>query len=256
MRGAGRALVAAAAVAWAAPAPAERLVLSLSSHRVLIGSNYTGAQLVAFGVIERDAQSVARPGGYEVVLTMRGPRQWLTVRRKEALGPIWLNRDQQKFVTVPAVLGVFASRPLDELTTPLVRRRQLFGLEAIVNSAAFTFDREGADDPFRSALIRLKMREGTWSEEGRGVTFLTSDVFRAPLPLPATAPIGDYDIEAVVVADGAVVARVQTNFEVVKTGLEDDVSRAARDHALLYGLGIAAMALMFGWLASVIFRRD
>jgi len=61
-------------------ARAETLITSLSNHRVLINSNYTGTQIAVFGAIERDAQTVARATGYDIVVTVRGPRQFLTVR--------------------------------------------------------------------------------------------------------------------------------------------------------------------------------
>lgn len=249
-------LAAAFALALAEPAAAERLVLSLSTHRVTIGSNYTGAQMVVFGVVERDGQSVARPGGFDVVLTLRGPREALTIRRKEAVGPLWINRGQQKFVTVPSVLLVSSSGPLDGISAPAVRARLRLGVEAIVDGPDFTFDRDGRDDPFRSALIRLKRRDGLWREDDRGVTFVTPDVFRAVLPIPAVAPVGDYQVDAIVLAAGAAVAQTQTAFELVKTGIEEQITYAARDHALAYGLSLAGLSLAFGWLASVIFRRD
>jgi hypothetical protein len=68
------------------PAWAETLITSLSNHRVLINSNYTGTEIAVFGAIERDAQTVARATGYDVVVTVRGPRQFLTVREKERMG--------------------------------------------------------------------------------------------------------------------------------------------------------------------------
>ena len=51
-------------------------------------------------------------------------------------------------------------------------------------------------------------------------------------------------------------ARTQTALEVVKVGFEQLVANGARDHGLLYGLITAAMALLTGWLASVVFRKD
>ena len=42
----------------------------------------------------------------------------------------------------------------------------------------------------------------------------------------------------------------------VKTGFEQFVANAARDHGLLYGLATALMALLTGWFASVVFRKD
>jgi uncharacterized protein (TIGR02186 family) len=252
-----RSLLALLALLFGATsAGAETLVTSLSSHRVLIGSNYTGSSVAVFGAIERDSQTVARAAPYEIVVTVRGPRQSLVVREKERLGPVWINQDQQKFPDAPAYLGVFASRPLGEITTEALRMRQKVGLEAIVHAADFTNDRGAADEPFRNALLRLRAREGLYIQSERGVTFLTPSIFRSAVILPATAPPGNYDVEVALFADSVVLARTFTSFELVKTGFEQQVGEMARDFASLYGGSTALLAVFFGYLASVIFRRD
>ncbi len=83
-------------LASVAPAQAETLIASLSKDRVLINSNYTGTQIAVFGAIERDAKTIACATDYDVAVTVRGPRQFLTVREKERLGPVWINREQHK----------------------------------------------------------------------------------------------------------------------------------------------------------------
>ena len=52
------------------------------------------------------------------------------------------------------------------------------------------------------------------------------------------------------------VAQSDSALEVVKVGFEQFVAVAARDYALLYGLATAMLALLTGWFASVVFRRD
>ena len=247
-----------AVLGWVAsgPARAERLVLSLSSQQVAINSNFSGAQLAVFGIIERDAQSVARPGRLDVVVTVRGPRESLTIRRKEPLGPVWLNRGQQKFVAVPALLGVYANRSLDALATPVFRRRMRVGIEAIIDAPDYTIDRGEDEDPYRSALIRLKRRERLYTENDKGVVFVTDNAFRTLVALPATAPLGEYEVEASLLSDGIAVVRESSRFVVLKAGFEERVTELARDRSLAYGLMTASIALLFGWFASVIFRRD
>lgn len=238
------------------PAGAEALVTSLSSHRVEIASNYTGSEVVVFGAIERDGQTVARAGNYDVVVTVRGPAESVTVRRKDRFGLVWINREQQKFPTAPAYLGVFASRPVAEITTEPLRRRLRIGLAALVGAPDLTLDRGPRDEPFREALARLKGREGLYREEGRGVTFLTPTIFRAAIPVPAIAPPGGYDIQVALFADGVPLARAETHFELVKIGFEQQVGDISRDWSALYGLATAAVALAFGWFANLVFRRD
>ncbi|MDQ4135777.1 MAG: TIGR02186 family protein [Pseudomonadota bacterium] len=238
------------------PAAAETIVTSLSSHRVAITSNYTGTSIAVFGVIERDAQSISRASPYDIVATVRGPRQTLLVREKEPAGIVWINQEQQIFPDAPAYLGVFATRPLEEITGEALQRRQRIGLAAIVNAPDFTADRGAADDAFREALLRLKQRENLYIEDERAVTFLTPSLFRVNVPLPATAPPGNYEVDVRLFADTVILSNTQTSFELVKTGFEQQVGEVARDLSALYGLATAALAMLFGWVASVIFRRD
>ena len=238
------------------PTRADRVVVSLSENQIEIGSNYTGTQLALFGIIELDDKSLVLTGPTDVVVTVRGPRESMTVRRKERIGPVWINRSQQKFVAVPSVLEVAASRRLEEIASPDVRRRLRIGLSAIVEAPEMAFEQTEGEDPFRAALIRLKLKEGLWREEPRGVTFVTEGFFRSSVPIPATAPTGNYDVEVMVLSGNALVARRNASFEVVKTGFEERMTSLSQGRSLAYGLGIGALSLVFGWLASVIFRRD
>jgi uncharacterized protein (TIGR02186 family) len=88
------------------------------------------------------------------------------------------------------------------------------------------------------------------------VTFLTPTLIRAAIVLPAQVPIGDYDVDVKLFADGSLIAHTNSAFEIVKVGFEQFVVSAARDHGVLYGLAMAMMALLTGWIASVAFRRD
>jgi uncharacterized protein (TIGR02186 family) len=244
------------ALAGLSSAQAETLITSLSSHRVFITSNYTGTAVAVFGAIERDAQTVSRAQGYDVVVTVRGPREAITVREKERTGLIWINREQQKFPFAPAYLAVLTSRPVPEITSEALAQRFRIGISAIVGAPEFTLDRGPADDPFRVALIRLKQQDRLYVEINRGVTFLSPTLFRAATPLPATAPPGNYDVEVMLLADSVVLAQTRTSFELEKSGFEQQVADVARDWSSLYGLATGAIALLFGWIASVIFRRD
>ncbi|MDF3063055.1 MAG: hypothetical protein K0S06_3164 [Microvirga sp.] len=251
-----RAALALLAGMLAAPAHAETLIASLSTSRVAITSNYTGAAIVVFGSIERDAQTVARAGPYDIVVTVRGPRGTVVVREKAPMGPIWLNRDQQHFPDAPLYAAVLSSRPVEQVTTDQLRARFRVGLQAIVNAPDFTASRAGADRAFRDAFLRLQKRDRLYIESARGVTFLTSTLFRAPVPIPAIAPPGNYEVDVILFSDNVMLSRNQTNFELVKIGFEQQVAAMAREWSILYGVAVAAVALMFGWIASVIFRRD
>jgi uncharacterized protein (TIGR02186 family) len=240
------------------PARAEKLVSSLSSHQVLISSNFTGTELVLFGSVERDAATVSRRGGYDLVVTVIGPRQTLVTRRKNRVLGIWANTASRTFTEAPAYLSVLSNKKLDQITTPENMQRLGVGLAnvPIPVRAGISKVLSVPDDTFREALIRLKASHGLYREEANAVTFLTPNLFRAAIKIPAEAPLGSYEVDIKLFADGANLAQTSSALEIVKVGMEQYIANAARDHGLLYGLATMLMALATGWLASVIFRRD
>ena len=80
------------------PAGAERLVVSLSNHRVAVTSNFVGEELVLFGTIEPDPATALLHPPYDLVVTVSGPRQTLRTRRKQRMAGIWVNVDSREFV--------------------------------------------------------------------------------------------------------------------------------------------------------------
>jgi uncharacterized protein (TIGR02186 family) len=245
--------------AWAlagAPAGAETLIAAMSSHQIQISSNYTGDQVTVFGLVERDGRTASRGDPYDIVITVRGPRRMLLVREKEPFGPIWLNRTQRRFPDRSVFLSVFSNRPLKEILSEETARRERIGLENAQRSTEPALDFDVTTTRFRQGLIRIMEEKGLYAYDERGVTFLSNTLFSAPIEVPATAPTGSYEIDVVLYSGGVPLARQSTNFEVVKSGIEQRLASGAHDYPLLYGLATVVMALLLGWLASVIFRRD
>jgi uncharacterized protein (TIGR02186 family) len=250
------AIAFAALLTAASPAGAERLIISLSNHRVMVTSNYTGVDLVLFGSVDQAA--APRRGGYDVVVTVSGPRENERTRRKGRVLGIWVNVDSRTFVNVPSYLAVLSSKPADAITAPDLQRRLQIGFDDIILPQRIGPDTADVvkEDPFRQAFLRLKQEQKLYLERENAVTFLTPTLFRADVPMPPNVPFGIYEIDVKVFADGTMVAQSNSALEVIKVGFEQFVADAARDHSLLYGLITAFLALLTGWFASVVFRKD
>jgi uncharacterized protein (TIGR02186 family) len=242
-------------LAAASPAQAERLVVSVSTHQVAIRSNFTGVDLTLFGTIEPDAASVGRGGGgYNLVATVIGPRQDMVTWRKERVAGVWVNTQSQTMPAAPSYLAVISNRPLSAVASPDVLSR--FGI-GLLNALAREPRSDGPPpDQFSEAFVRVKREQGLYREQGNAVTFLTPTLFRATVSLPANVPIGEYEIQLKLFSDGVMIAQNSTAIEIVKVGLEQYIATAAREHGLLYGIATAMLALLTGWLGSVVFRRD
>jgi len=239
-------------------AAAERLVVSLSNHRVQITSNFTGEDLVLFGTIAADSETGTLRNNYDLVVTVTGPRETFRTRRKERVVGIWVNADSREFVRVPSYLAVLSNRAVKDIGNADTLRRLQIGLDNFLLPQRIGPDIADTvrDDPYRIAFVRLESEHGLYREVPNAVTFLTPTVFRAAIPLPADVPTGSFAIDVKLFSGGAMAAQTNSALEVIKAGFEQYVADAARDHGLLYGVATALIALFTGWLASVVFRRD
>jgi uncharacterized protein (TIGR02186 family) len=235
------------ALALPFPAVAEQMIVTVAPENISIASSYSGGSVVAFGAIQTD---VVPAGGYDVTVTVRGPLQNVVTRQKRRVAGIWVNADSKTFVNIPSFLGVFANRDFKEIAGTDTLAKFKIGFD----NGSLTGAR--ADDPYLENLVSIRTEEKLFLEDPRGVEFLSPRVFRVAFPLPQTVLTGTYDIEFVLFANGKVVAQRSSSFNVAKVGVEAFVVKAAVNDSLLYGLATMAMALMTGWLASVVFRKN
>lgn len=252
------AVVAAALLMSSMVAAKERLVVSLSNQRVSINSVFSGTELVLFGAIERDGTSPQRRFGYDIVAIVTGPRQSLLTLRKDRVVGIWVNVESRTFLDVPSYLAIFTNRPFNQIAKPEVLHKLRIGFDNTILTQRIGPDFADVvrEDAFRQAFLRLQVERKLYLESANAVTFLAPTLFRASVPLPAESLVGSYAVEVMLFAEGEMIARTTSAFEISKVGFERFVVVAAHDYGLLYGIVTVAMALTTGWLASIVFRRD
>lgn len=246
------------ALAGAGSARAETLVTGISDNTIAISSNFTGAELVLFGTVERDAQTIARRQGYDIVVIVRGPQHAVTVRRKESIAGIWINRQSWTFDDAFGFLAILSNRPLLDIASENTLSSFAIGLtrqnfefsngEATFNTATRL--------EFSNALLRQMQSRDLYIQNEAGVEFLSKALFTARIAVPAYVPVGEFEAEILLFGDGALLNRQHVSLEVRKTGFEQLTYSLATQQPLLYGILAVIMAVLAGWLASVMFRRD
>ena len=122
-------LAVSALCAASAPASAQRLIASLSNHRVMVTSSFTGAELVLFGAIET-ADPAPRRLRHRRHHQRAAPGRDHVPQGSRWLG-IWLNVNSREFDNVPSYLAVLANRELDAIANADTRRRLQIGIENI-----------------------------------------------------------------------------------------------------------------------------
>ena len=236
----------------ATQARAETLTVALSSDEIAIGSNFSGTRLSLFGVVERDENTVARPGAYEVIVVVRGPDQTVLVQQRMRRFGIWVNDAGERFDKMPSYYGLFATpgaRELIEDEDGVARRLSLTMLGTEGSS------REAQRAAHRAALAEANREDGLYVEQLDGIEKLSKTFFRTEVPLPPLLDDGRYRVFVFLYAGDTSIATDELSFDVQKTGFEQRIFEWSRTEPLFYGLGAVALALVTGYIGGVVFRR-
>jgi uncharacterized protein (TIGR02186 family) len=226
----------------------ENLVSGISQDVIQITSNYTGSDIVVFGDVEQQL----RAEGRDIVVVVRGPDTTLTVRRRDRVAGVWINHDAASLSGMPSFYYLASSRPLAQVAPAATLARYGIGVASLEPDSVHAHHEV---EPFRQAGLRLMTAEGLYRETPGGVEFLSDTLFRAHVPVPAGVSVGQYDVEVYLVRDGDVISAQSTPLFIDQTGLERRLYNWAHNQPFGYGLAAVFMAMIMGWLSSVIFRR-
>ena len=142
--------------------------------------------------------------------------------------------------------GIKVNEPLDEAP------QKVPSIRAELSSHAMLL--RDAEDPFEEALIR----EGVVIIMPESIKMEPTGLFFAEIPLPPSAPVGEYNIE-VFQEDAepaeAVIKLAEESFSIRQQGFVALVSRGAQDYAFLYGLICVLVAVSAGWVTERVFRN-
>jgi uncharacterized protein (TIGR02186 family) len=236
----------------APPAFADQLVSGVSQELIQITSNYTGSDIVVFGAVEGEpGRDLSLPK--DVVVVVRGPATDITVRRRDRVAGIWINHDAAKLSGMPAYYFLASTRPLKEIAPPEALTHYSIGLQSLQPDSVHSHHDY---EPFRQAALRHLTKDRLYTEVPGGVEFLSATLFRAHVPVPAGVARGQYKVEVYLFRDGDVESAQSTPLFIDQTGLERRLYNFAHNQPFGYGLAAVAMAVIMGWISSLLFRRS
>jgi uncharacterized protein (TIGR02186 family) len=235
---------------------AERIEIGISTNEIAIASDFSGADITVFGAINGADELLLSTFAYDVVVALEGPRQTTTVRRKERVAGIWVNRHSIRFEPIPASYSMSSTRPLPDIANLMELAARDIGIDNIRLVPTGGIGDGSRLTEFRDALRRIKQSGGLYQRDPTGVQFISKALFKASVRLPANIPVGQHRVRAVLYKNNEFVMEKVIPLRVVKTGLEQFIYNLAHVHSLIYGLIAVLIATLTGWLGSVIFRKD
>ncbi|MDO5370893.1 TIGR02186 family protein [Paracoccus sp. (in: a-proteobacteria)] len=232
--------------------PSERLVSGLSQDEVAINATFTGSEILIYGAIRRDLPRT-RDEAPGIIVTVEGPSQSVTVRRKDRVGPIWVNTQGVRIGAAPDFYAVASSGSLDRMLDPAEDVRFRISPPLAMRALSAGVDVEDPT-PFTEALLRIRAESGRYFVDEGAVQIVDDTLFRADIRLPANLIEGDYRARIFLIRDGQVIDSDTVPIRVQKVGLERWLYRLAMHQPFWYGLMSLAIAMAAGLVASAAFR--
>jgi uncharacterized protein (TIGR02186 family) len=230
-------------------------VAGLSRDRIEIASNFTGADVVVFGAIESEnGESIPATQTRDLVIVVRSDRlSTATVRKKERLGPIWVNRESRQFANVPSFYFVASTHPLKQIANVETLQQFELGFENLAMGPAP--GAIGGPRSFRKAFLESRLRSELYGQHEGAVTFLSGSVFRTTVSLPPNVPAGNLRVLVFAFSNGQVTSSNSMTLFVDKSGIERQLSEFAQFWPMLYGLAAVIFSVLAGFLAAIVFRE-
>lgn len=233
----------------------ESVNIGISTREIAIAPDFAGTDITIFGALDNADQYLLAIGAYDIVVTLEGPVDQVSVRRKENVFGLWINRASMSFLRAPQSYSIASTRTVDSIAPAMELYARNIGLTHL---KLVPGGQESSPDAreFRTAFLRLKQSENLYQTNSGGVTFVSASLFRASIHLPAEIPNGEHTVRAYLFKAGEFIAQKELTLHVVKTGIEQIITQAAYDHPFAYGLFCVTLAMITGWLANLIFRRE
>ncbi|MEM9331860.1 MAG: TIGR02186 family protein [Pseudomonadota bacterium] len=246
------------ACSTSAAASMEKLQMGVSVDLVPVSSGFSGQDIVIFGSIENAEQAPLYRGEYDVIVEVIGEMEEAVVRKKERIGGIWVNAAAREYTGVPSYYSVLSRNNLGEVSDLSVLNNMGVGVD---NLKARPVDRGNIQEfltqgEFSSALRRIRIEQGLFSEDSAALEQLSPSLFRATLSLPPNVPIGVHTVKAYLFRDGKKLDEIENSFQVRKVGFERWMYDFAHNQSLLYGIMCVFLAIFTGWAANAIFRKN
>lgn len=239
-------------IAFAFPAHSEQVVAGLSQNRVAITANFDGSDILIFGAVKRETPPPGS-GPLQVIVTVAGPSEPVTVRRKDWRYGIWVNVEAVDVDLAPSFYSIATSAPMEDAISYTEDERYKISIPQVIRSVGAPSEVQDAG-AYTEALIRIRKNADLYQLKPGAVQLDEETLFQTSVELPSNLTEGTYTTRIFLTRNGNVVDMLETEIDVRKVGLEAWLYNLAHEQPLVYGLLSLFIAISAGWSASAVFR--
>lgn len=224
------------------------LIIDSSTNEVKVSSSFIGTDVMVFGTAnDKD----------DIIVVITGPTETAIVRKKGRVSGIWINKEKLEFREIPGFYAIASTRPLSEITETDELKRQKIGIHNVITTASLNSKDKNIKTfkSFKDALVRGQKTKGLYLDMPLTIDVVSKRLFKTTFHFPNNMTTGIYTVKVFSFQKKRLVSMVSKTISVEKIGIGADVFKFAKEQSALYGLLAILIAVLSGWIASVIFRK-
>ena len=224
------------------------LIIDSSTSEVKVSSSFIGTDVMVFGTAnDKD----------DIIVVITGPTETAIVRKKGRVSGIWINKEKLEFREIPGFYAIASTRPLSEITETDELKKQKIGIHNVITTASLNSKDENIKTfkSFKDALVRGQKTKGLYLDTPLEIDVVSKRLFKTTFHFPNNMTTGIYTVKVFSFQKKRLVSMVSKTISVEKIGIGADVFKFAKEQSALYGLLAILIAVLSGWIASVIFRK-
>ena len=224
------------------------LIIDSSTSEVKVSSSFIGTDVMVFGTAnEKD----------DIIVVITGPTETAIVRKKRRVSGIWINKEKLEFRGIPGFYAIASTRPLSEITETNELEKQKIGIQNVITTTSLNSEDKNIKTfkSFKEALVRGQKAKGLYLDMPLKIDVVSKRLFKTTFHFPNNMATGIYTVKVFAFQKKRLVSTVSKTISVEKIGIGADVFKFAKEQSALYGLLAILIAVLSGWIASVIFRK-
>ncbi len=218
----------------------------LSQNEIKIETNFDGKEIIIFGLLEDD---------HDTILAIRGPSKKLKIQKKDRYFGVWFNAKRITYNNVPNIFFLASTNKIDNILPESKLIQENLSFDGILRNKNYNqnFAFENDQDIWIENFIRIK-KEKLFYNQFEMKKF-KNKLFQTSVFFPATTTPGKYNVSVYHVRNKTIVSKEDKIINIEKSGIGSDIYYFANNNSAAYGLFAIVFAILSGLIAATLFRR-
>ena len=224
----------------------QETYFDLSQDEIKIETNFDGKEIIIFGLLEDD---------HDTILAIRGPSKKLKIQKKDRYFGVWFNTKRITYSNVPNIFFLASTNNIKNILPESKLIQENLSFDGILRNKNYNqnFAFENDQDIWIENFIRIKKEKLFYSQFE--MKNFENKLFQTSVYFPATTTPGKYTVSVYHVRNKTIISKEDKIINIEKSGIGSDIYKFANDNSVAYGLFAIIFAILSGLIAATLFRR-